>query len=96
MSITQENAREYETDARTVGGYRISIRTTPTGYYRVSVDGPGQRPSLCDEIFTNLRSARIAINDYLLKNEATFRKQAVIEKVAGPKPPRKNVKSSSD
>lgn len=73
---------KYETDAVTVGDRRISIKTTPTGYYRIDVEGGGSRPTMCEEIFTNLRAARIAISEYLAKNAATLNKKQLIKDVA--------------
>lgn len=79
---------KYETDVKSVGGYRFSIKTTTTGYYKIDAEGPGQKPAICDELFTNLRSVRIALDKYIMDNQATLNKQAVIERVAGPKPER--------
>jgi hypothetical protein len=80
VSITP--ASKFETDAVTVGDRRVSIKTTPTGYYRIDVEGSGSRPKMCDEIFTNLRAARIAISKYLTDNAATLNKKKMIKEVA--------------
>lgn len=80
MSITP--AHKFETDAVTVGDRRISIKITPTGYYRIDIEGGGSRPKMCDEIFTNLRSARLAVQKYVVENAAELNKKKMIKEVA--------------
>ena len=80
MSITP--ASKYETDAVTVGDRRICIKSTPTGYYRIDIEGSGAKPELCNEIFTNLRSARLAVQTYVIKNAPTLNKKKMIAEVA--------------
>lgn len=86
MSIIPENGKRYETDAETVSGNKIVIVTTPTGYYKIDVEGVGQKPAVCNELFTNLRDARIAKDRYVMDHAAELNKQRLIERVAGPKP----------
>lgn len=88
-----ENVKVVQTDEVSVGGYKMIITSTPTGYYRIDAEGPGQKPAICHELFTSLPAARQGLNRYLAENEATLNKQAIIERVAGPKPARKDVKS---
>lgn len=80
MSITP--AHKFETDAVTVGDRKVSIKATPTGYYRIDVEGGGSRPAMCNEIFTNLRSARLAIQAYVINNGPELNKKKLIREVA--------------
>lgn len=82
MSISRGNAETFKTDEMTVSGRTICIRITETGYYRIDVDGPGDKPALCDEIFTSLSEARKAVNAYVHANKADINKKKMIMEIA--------------
>jgi hypothetical protein len=76
MSITRANAESYETDAQTVSGRTIKIRINDAGYYRIDVEGVGDKPQICEHIFTSLNEARKAVSYYIHENAAAFAKEA--------------------
>lgn len=91
MSIIHGNAENYETDAMTVSGRDISIRVTETGYYYIDVKGAGDKPRICQHIFTSLNEARKAVKAYVADNAADIAKrQMIIDIAARPDKPRKN------
>lgn len=97
MSITRGNADTYVTDEMTVSGRNISIKITETGYYRIDVAGQGDKPALCDEIFTSLLEARKAVSAYVQANRADIEKKKMIMEIAEREyPRRKNAKSGTE
>lgn len=97
MSITHGNADTYETDAMTVSGRKISIKINEAGYYRIDVDGPGEKPDLCNQLFTGLKFARQAVAAYVQDNKADIEKRQMIMDIASrPDKPRKNAKTNTE
>lgn len=82
MSIILGNDEGYETDAITVSGRKMCIKVTDTGYYRIDVEGVGDKPQLCEHLFTNLSEARKAIRRYVAENVNQINKQAFLEEMA--------------
>jgi hypothetical protein len=82
MSITRGNAENYETDAITVSGRKLCIKVTETGYYRIDVEGPGDKLALCDELFTTLSAARKAIAAYVADHQAAINKRKFVIEIA--------------
>jgi hypothetical protein len=67
------------TGIQTLGDREFIIKSNPQGYYYIDTTGKGQRPGICDELFTNTRSAKIAIQQYQMDNAATFNKKKVMD-----------------
>lgn len=98
MSITRGNAENYVTDEITVSGRDISIRVNEMGYYKIDVAGAGDKPELCDHLFTSLSEARKAVSQYVHDNRAAIEKKKMIMEIAQREYPRKgkNAKSISE
>jgi hypothetical protein len=82
MSITRGNAENYVTDHQTVGGRNISIGVNDSGYYVIKVDGVGEKPKLCEQIFTSLSEARKAVQAYVIDHAVEINKRKFIEEMA--------------
>lgn len=82
MLITPENARVYQTDSVTVNGRKIFITTNPRGFYIIRVEGSGEQPAVFNQLFTNLRDARLLLNKYSLEHQAEYNKKQMIKEVA--------------
>lgn len=95
MSITRGNADTYITDEMTVSGRTISIKITEQGYYRIDVAGSGDKPELCDHLFTSLSEARKAVTAYVHANKADIEKKKMIMDIAEREYPKKNNAKSS-
>jgi hypothetical protein len=84
VSITQENAK-IETGVTTATGNPLLIAFDPHGYYKIEVEGSGAKPAICDELFTSIRFAKLAVAKYKEDNQAELSKLALKEKHGGPK-----------
>lgn len=101
MSITRGNAENYVTDEMTVSGRTISIKINEQGYYCIDVAGVGDKPELCNHIFTSLSEARKAVSAYVNDNHAAIEKKKMIIEVAQREYPSsknkgKNAKTSTE
>jgi hypothetical protein len=101
MSITRGNAENYVTDEMTVSGRTISIKINEQGYYRIDVAGSGDKPELCNHIFTSLSEARKAVSAYVSDNRAAIEKKKMIMEIAQREYPMnknkgKNAKTSTE
>lgn len=97
MSIIPGNAESYITDEMTVSGRKISIKITETGYYRIDVEGSGDKPEICNELFTSLSEARKAVSAYVHNNIVAIDKKKMIMEIAEREyPRRKNAKSITE
>ena len=97
ISISRGSADTYVTDEMTVSGRTISIKITETGYYRIDVAGQGDKPFICDEIFTSLSEARKAVSAYVHTHRAEIEKKKMIMEIAERDyPRRKNAKGSTE
>jgi hypothetical protein len=64
---------------------------TEGGYYYIDVKGAGDKPKLCEQMFTSLSQARRAVSAYSADNAAEIAKRKmIIEIAARPDKPRKN------
>jgi hypothetical protein len=89
MSITRGNAEVYKTDEMTVSGRNICIKINEQGYYRIDIEGAGDKPALCDHIFTSLSEARKAVSAYVNDNRAAIEKKKMIIEIAKKEYPRR-------
>ena len=96
MSITRGNADSYKTDEMTVSGRNICIKINEQGYYRIDIDGSGDKPALCDHIFTSLQEARRAVSAYVNENRAAIEKKKMIMEIAEREYPRKGKSAKTD
>jgi hypothetical protein len=96
MSITRGNADEYITDEMTVSGRDISIGISEMGYYKINVAGAGDKPDLCNHLFTSLSEARKAVSAYVNTNKAAIEKKKMIIDIAAREYPRKGKSAKTD
>jgi hypothetical protein len=94
MSIIQESDK-YVTDEITVSGRKMSIKINEQGYYRIDVEGSGDKPELCEHLFTSLSEARKAVNGYVNENAAAVNKKRMLMEIAEREYPRKKSAKSS-
>lgn len=82
MLITPGSDKIFETDVKSVAGYRMSIVISPNGYYKIKAEGPGQPPKICEEMFTGLKVAQKALTAWAKEHEAVLAKKEMIREVA--------------
>jgi hypothetical protein len=82
MLITPGSGDKYETNVITAAGYRMSIVTTPHGYYKIKAEGKGHPPKICDALFTGLKQAQKALTAWAKDNEIEIAKKERLREIA--------------
>lgn len=80
LTIPEEGVK-IPTNEVTVGDREIVIKQMPNGYYYIDVVGKGDKPQVCEQMFTSLHFAKQGLNLWLAQNAAAYNKKKLIEDV---------------